>query len=135
MTRETKRVELLFGRLARDTLTAFPPHMRAVDAPAKPGVYVIYDPAGAVVHVGRTPRGKGGIRQRLRDHLVNRSSFTRQHLNGEGRRLRDGYTFRYVGVEDARERALLEAYAIGCLCPAHLGLGEKDVTPIPASAR
>jgi len=27
-------------------------------------------------------------------------------------------------VEDARLRALLEAYAIGTLCPKHIGLGD-----------
>jgi hypothetical protein len=27
-------------------------------------------------------------------------------------------------LEDPRKRALLEAYAVGTLCPRHIGLGE-----------
>jgi hypothetical protein len=34
------------------------------------------------------------------------------------------YKFRCVVVENPRLRALLESYATGQLCPAHLGLGE-----------
>ena len=42
-------------------------------------------------------------------------------LERDGTTLRKGYTFSYMIVPDPRMRALLEAYAIGRLCPAHLG--------------
>ena len=77
-----------------------------------------------VLHVGRTLRGEGGLRQRLNNHLHGRSSFTKKFYKGRGRNLRSGHTYQFLVVEDARRRALLEAYAIGRLCPKHLGLGE-----------
>src|SRR3981189_1497793 len=46
----------------------FPPVRGRLEAPREKGVYVIYSPSGRIVHVGRTPRAKGGIAQRLKDH-------------------------------------------------------------------
>jgi hypothetical protein len=57
-------------------------------------------------------------------HLHNASSFTAKYPDGHGARLRGGYTFRCLAVKEPRRRALLEAYAIGFLCPAHIGLGQ-----------
>jgi hypothetical protein len=95
-----------------------------LNAPYTRGVYLIRDPADRVVHVGRTPRGKNGLHQRLSDHLAGRSSFVYYHLGQDGSRLRNGYTFQFIEVEDARTRALLEAFATGWLCPDHLGLAD-----------
>ena len=67
---------------------------------------------------------KGGLAQRLRDHLSGSSSFKYHYLNGDGSILRNNYQFRCVEVENPRIRTLLEAYAIGHLCPQHLGLGQ-----------
>ncbi|MCK4403819.1 MAG: hypothetical protein KAW02_01890 [candidate division Zixibacteria bacterium] len=78
-----------------------------------------------VVHVGRTRKAKDGIHQRLKNHLYGRSSFADHCLSGKGSKLRRGYKYRYLEVENGRERALLESYAIGHLCPLHLGLGEE----------
>ena len=89
------------------------------------GVYVMYDPKGNVVHVGSTPSGFQGIWQRLRNHLHRASSFTKVHLKDNGAVLRTGYGFRCLVVLDHRMRALLEHYAIGHLCPAHLGIWNK----------
>jgi hypothetical protein len=96
-----------------------------MDAPNKQGVYLIYSPGSKkVVHVGRTYRGTAGLRQRLRNHLHGSSSFTQEYLEGHGRKLREGYTFRCLPVTSARQRALVEAYATGYFCPAHIGTGE-----------
>jgi hypothetical protein len=94
-------------------------------APKRQGVYVIFSPKNRVLHVGSTPRAKNGIAQRLRDHLATRSSFTINYepLKSDGSRLRGGYKFCYLIVRSQRQRALLEALAIGHLCPAHIGLG------------
>jgi hypothetical protein len=98
-----------------------------LEAPREKGVYVIYSPSGRIVHVGRTPRAKGGIAQRLKDHLADKSSFTNKHLMHEGSKLRRGYTFRCLVVKNGRKRALLEALGIGRLCPVHIGLGEPPL--------
>jgi hypothetical protein len=47
----------------------------------------------------------------------------RKKFNGDGSRLRGRYKFRCIVVRSDRQRALLEAYAIGFLCPAHMGTG------------
>lgn len=90
------------------------------------GVYIIYDPKGEVVHVGRSVRGRNGLYQRLRNHLRGNSSFTKQFLNGDGSKLRSGYKYKYKVIPNPRTRALLEALATGRLCPKHLGLGDKS---------
>ena len=94
-----------------------------MEAPEAQGVYLIYGPKGRLLHVGRTPRAKRGLAQRLRDHLNGASSFVNQYLGGVGYRLRQGYAYKFLVVRNRRHRAILEALAIGALCPAHIGLG------------
>jgi hypothetical protein len=91
--------------------------------PDKKGVYVIYDSKNNVAHVGRTPRTKYGISQRLKDHLYGRPSFTYNYLDGDGEWLRGRFKFNFIIVRSSKIRACLEAYAIGSLCPAHIGVG------------
>jgi hypothetical protein len=122
--REQKNIEALFRKLMGAKRKSFPKAGNAIDAPRRQGVYVIYSPAGRPLHVGCTPRAKHGVRQRLQDHLSNRSSFTTKYLKGRGDRLRrKGYCYCCWIVKNPRRRALLEAYAIGRLCPAHIGHG------------
>lgn len=92
--------------------------------PSKQGVYIIYSPhTKKVVHVGRTYRGKAGLRQRLKNHIHGSSSFTLVYLKGRGKKLRRGYKFQYLPLPRKawRRCALLEAYATGFLCPVHIG--------------
>ena len=120
--REQKIIKALFGSLIDAKRKSFPRAGNAVDAPRRPGVYVIYGPAGRPLHVGCTPRAN--TRQRLQDHLCNRSSVTTKYLKGRGDRLRrEGYTFCCYPIANPRRRVLLEAYAIGRLCPTHIGHG------------
>ncbi len=123
MTHEQEKVKALFTKLKRSPLRTFPAIREELEAPDRQGVYVIYSPRGKVVHVGRTPRAKGGIAQRLRNHMNASSSFTKKYLKGGGSKLRGRYKFRCIIVGNRRRRAFLEAYAIGHLCPAHIGLG------------
>lgn len=118
-----------FAKLQRAPLRTFPAPYEKLEAPNTPGVYIIYSPRGVVLHVGSTPKARNGIAQRLRDHLATRSSFTLQYkrLKRNGSNLRNGYKFRWLPVRKRRFRALLEAYAIGCLFPEHLGHGN----PLP----
>ena len=117
-----KIVESDFRKLIGQRCKPFPKVGFVDDVPDKQGVYVIYSPRnGRVVHVGRTYRGKKGLRQRLRNHLQGASSFTKEFLKGDGSRLRRGYEFQYLTLSPWRRRALLEFYATGILCPLHLG--------------
>jgi hypothetical protein len=128
MPNEQRKLEALFSRLVRARKHEFPHKRGRLEAPTDRGVYVIYDPNEKPAHVGSTPRAKHGIRQRLADHLAGKSSFTKKHLKKVPAKLRPssrkrGYLFQCLVVEDDRLRALLEAYAIGHLCPAHMGHG------------
>lgn len=124
MSRELARIKKLFGSLNRAPLIKFPPAKGRLVAPDLQGVYVIYSPRGKILHVGRTLRGKKGLRQRLNNHLQAGSSFVIKHLDSKGSKLREGYSFRCLAVKDDRKRALLEFYALAHLCPEHIGLGE-----------
>jgi hypothetical protein len=67
-----------------------------------------------VLYVGRTTRGQlGGLRRRL---------ITHRKKIGSAR----GCKFRCLIVKKPRDRALLEAYATGFLCPKHIGLADKE---------
>lgn len=123
-TFERKMVAKLVSRLLRADRVFFPCTGERLNAPVEQGVYVIYSPRGKILHVGRTTRGAKGLRQRLNNHLHTQSSFTVFYMKGHGARLRNGYSFKYLPVENARRRALVEAYAVGLLCPAHIGLSE-----------
>lgn len=117
------RIKELFDELIRAPLQPFPAAGTPREAPDQRGVYVIYDKDGGVCHVGGTPRARKGMRQRLDNHLRGLSSYTKACFNHDGSQLRDGYQFRCLAVTSPRERALLECYAIGHLCPSHIGHG------------
>lgn len=125
LSREQKTIKSMFKRLVRAPIKMFPEPQGSLDAPDRQGVYLIYDSKKRVVHVGRTPRGRRGLHQRLCNHLHGASSFTIHYLKGKGSKLRSKFTYRYLVVRDPRKRALLEAYATGQLCPLHLGLNQK----------
>ncbi len=107
-------------------MVRFPAAGERLDVPDLHGVYIIYSPKGRLVHVGRTVRGKRGLYQRLNNHLHGKSSFVIKALDGKGSNLRRGYKYRYISIENSRLRALLEAFAIGQLCPDHLGDGSVE---------
>jgi len=124
MSRELKKIEKLFASLMEQPTHVFPRSGERLKVTIEQGVYVILDPKSRPAHVGRTLRGKKGLAQRLNNHLHAQSSFALHYLNSDGSKLREKYRFRFLEVSDPRSRALLEAYAIAHLCPAHLGLGE-----------
>jgi hypothetical protein len=132
MNSELVRVKGKFAELLRSPLHSFPGSRQRFKETDKRGVYVIYSPRGKVLHVCGTPRGQRGIWQRLGNHLHGQSSFTNKSnylWRYGGRTLKDRCTYvrehcsyRYLAIEDERLRVLLEAYAIGHLCPDHVGL-------------
>jgi hypothetical protein len=101
------------------------PETGKVNVSSSQGVYVIYDSNDEVLHVGRTTMAKGGINQRLLNHLRNQSSFSKLYMQPRKINLRVGYKFKYIEVEDSKDRAYLEALTAGLLCPAHIGTGER----------
>ena len=125
MSRELARIKKLYQHLLRCSPEQFPIRGERLSVTDKQGVYIIYGPRKQVLHVGRTVRGRKGLSQRLKNHLHGNSSFTVEHLKGDGSKLRGTHSFRFVAISDARTRALLEAFAVGHLCPKHLGLGEN----------
>ncbi len=126
MESEGRIINQLLRKLCATGVHNFPTkgYTEDIGVPTKQGVYVIYDPNGIAVHAGRTQRAQRGLEQRLNNHLLGQSSFVKSYLSGKGSTLRLGYTFRYLVIDDARTRALLEASAIGSICPLHIGLGE-----------
>jgi hypothetical protein len=78
-----------------------------------------------VLHVGNTPSGRKGLDQRLYNHITKASVFHREYLSKKNISLRGNYKFKYIEVENARHRALLESLTAGILCPEHFGTGEK----------
>jgi len=128
MNREIQEIKKLFRELRKQDKQPFPKKSKTLYAPREHGVYIIHKQIRGretILHVGRTLRGRNGIYQRLKNHLGGASSFTKKTLNGKGSTLRrNGHTYQCLVIKHPRKRALLEAYAIGTLCPKHLGLGE-----------
>jgi len=123
---ETQQTKADFEKLCAQSPIIFPSSgKKLIQVPDKHGVYVISDRVGRVLHVGRTYRGKAGLKQRIKNHLNGQSSFVHTYIKGNKRQLRRGYTFKFLEVGHARRRALLEHYATGMLSPAHLGLGKS----------
>jgi len=118
-----KRIEKLYKELIDSKKFQFPHKGSSVNAPTQKGVYIILNKNQKVVHVGCTPRGKYGIWQRLENHLQGLSSFADQYLDGNGRRLRNGYLYQFKIVSKPKDLKYLEALAIGKLCPKHIGKG------------
>lgn len=118
------RIKELFAALEKQPLVPFPATRVKLEAPPSHGVYVIRSRGKRVLHVGRTLYGKSGLRQRLRNHITGQSSFVRTTLHGDATKLRQGCTYQFFRVPNARDRLLLEYYATVCLCPKHLGVGK-----------
>jgi hypothetical protein len=123
MPSEYQKIAELLRKLCEQEKHPFPQSRQPVEAPVTHGVYIIRG-NDTILHVGRTPRGRYGLWQRLKEHLRGGSSFVRDYLNGQPASLREqGYTYQYLVVEGPRKRPLLEALATGKLCPAHIGTG------------
>ena len=125
-SRERQRINRLYSKLIACEPVKFPRPREQMNAPTTRGVYLILNPRGTVLHVGSTPRAANGIKQRLYGHLRNGTSFVNVYMKNDGERLRSGYQFKYVIVKSPRQRALLEAFAIGQILPKHIGTGQRD---------
>lgn len=125
MKNEQIKVKEVFRNLISQRIHTFPPSGRLpAEITSDQGVYIIYRKDGRVLHVGRSSRGKRGVFQRLNNHLAGQSSFVESYFKRDKSRVR-ACGFRYLPVKNDRLRALVEAYATGVLCPAHIGLNKK----------
>jgi len=115
----------LHCNLLREPTHTFPAERIKLDITLKQGVYIIYNSKHKVVHVGKTNSAKGGLNQRMNDHLGKNSSFTKNYLKPNKVDVRKGYYFRYLEIENSKERTFVEAMTAGFLCPDYIGTGEK----------
>jgi hypothetical protein len=122
---ESKIIKRWYEKLTTSELHPIPEKGR-VEKSTKQGVYIIYDINYCVLHVGRTNGGKNGIDQRILNHIRNQSSFSKLYMRPNGISLRNSSQFRFIEIDDPRIRSLLEALAIGLLCPLHIGTGVKN---------
>lgn len=124
MPSEKPWIKHLFKQLLEQPRVRFPSSREPLTAPLYPGVYIIRR-GQKVLHVGRTVRGMRGLWQRLSNHLQGNSSFTVNYRRGYAHSLRKGHTYQCLVVRKDRNRALLECYAAGMLCPDYIGLGQR----------
>lgn len=122
---EAERIKELFNTLINSELYKFPIAGKVVVSKDQ-GVYIIFNSESCAAHVGNTVRGKEGLNQRLNNHLKNQSTFAQKFISPNNYSLRSEFRYQYIVVPSARDRALLQALAIGLLCPLHLGThGDK----------
>ena len=115
MNDESQEVKRLFCELCAQPKRLF--ERQPLDAPSKPGVYIIRQ-GETVLHIGRTLRGRGGLHQRLKNHLHGSSSFTKEYLKGRGATLREGgYAYQYLELEDLENEHFLKPMQLGHFAP------------------
>lgn len=109
----------------RELLAALPITMRNAvkDNPLYHGVYAISDPQDLeILYVGMSKNAKGGIGQRLDDHVSltgeSATSILRTWIGGDLEIARS-YLVRILRVDDYFERRNIEAVAIGALSPKY----------------
>lgn len=122
--KESDIIRKLFEKLISSDFHVFPENGK-INVTEKHGVYIIFSPTDEVLHVGNTPRGKKGLNQRLYNHISCSGVFYDKYLKPNRIRMRGTHKFKYLEVKDIRQRALLEAYTAGNLCPVHFGTGAK----------
>lgn len=123
---EPEIIKNLFEKLITSERHVFPAKGK-INVSEKHGVYIIYSPQNEVLHVGNTPSGRKGLDQRLYNHISCTGVFYEKYLKPNKIKMRGTHKFKYLEVDDNRQRALLEAYAAGNLCPAHFGTGAKKI--------
>ena len=126
---EVFKIKKLFKSLMEAPVHEFP-SSGPVRVTNENGVYIIIGLKDEVLHVGKTSRAKNGLDQRLQNHIEGNSSFTIIHLSGKGKKLRNGFKFKFIVVSDDRQRALLEAMGVALLCPVHLGTGGASMSKL-----
>lgn len=121
---ERAEVKRLFEELTKAPTINFPKARGRLEAPKLAGVYVIYNPVGAPLYVGKTKQ----LRRRLARHMRGRTRLLKRYMSDSpADLLRTDHTFVHVLIPCDRLRTLVEFYAAGCLCPKHFGTGARHV--------
>jgi excinuclease UvrABC nuclease subunit len=118
---ESKKVKKLVKKLEKAEILAFPEEGK-IELPEVEGVYAIVNKKDEVIHVGKTEGGLGGLFARLNGHLYGKSALRKAYLAPNEINLRNKCGVKWVEVKTERLRYLVEARAIGKLCPAYLPL-------------
>lgn len=126
-TIEQEKIQKLLKKLQKSKFHYFPQIRQTIDVTSKQGVYIIFNFNDEILHIGRTYRGSKGLKQRLKDHLYGSSSFMQNFTEVNTEKLRKTCKFKYIEVENLRERAFLESLAVGSLCPKYIGSNEKKI--------
>ena len=121
---EREIIKELYEKLVNSKSLPFTNKGESVKVSVNQGVYFIQNDS-EVLHVGNTVRGKGGLNQRLNNHRTGTSSFRKNYLKPNGIKLNSNFNFKFIELENPRERMLLQALIIGKLCPAYIGTGVK----------
>jgi len=111
--KKPEAVRALFDKLMQERMHNFPRVGERWGVPAKAGVYIVYCSKGEVCYVGQ-----GNLRSRLGSHLRYSEIVSRRF----GKGLRKNGSFRFLMVDDERDRLYLEGLATGCLCPTGVGM-------------
>lgn len=122
--KEPEKIRLLHQKLLESKFYKFP-LLGKIGVSINQGVYIVYDNTKAPLHVGKTNRGRNGLNQRLLNHVRNQSSFSKLYMQKNNISLRDWGAFKFIEIENSRERSFLETITAGLLCPKHIGTGEK----------
>ncbi|MBD81459.1 MAG: hypothetical protein CL840_21250 [Crocinitomicaceae bacterium] len=122
--KKRKEIQELYETLVNSKENIFPTTGK-ITVSTEQGVYIVYSPTDEVLHVGRTNGGKNGLNQRLLNHVRNQSSFSKLYMQPNSIKLRGTHKFKYLEVENAKDRAYLESLTAGTLCPEHIGTGLK----------
>ena len=76
---ESEIVMKLHNKLCSSKLYYFPKKGK-ISVSTKHGVYIIYSATDEILHVGMAPYGKGGLNQRLYNHITKTGVLYREYL-------------------------------------------------------
>ena len=96
---EQKEIKSLYEILLASKRFPFTNKGKRVNVSNEQGVYIIYNPVGVVLHVGRTAGALASLNQRLNNHRTRTSSFRKSYLKPNKINLNSDYKFQYLEVE------------------------------------
>jgi excinuclease UvrABC nuclease subunit len=130
---EGKKIKKLFKKLCKSEGVLVPKEGR-IELPETEGVYLLLNKKDEVLLVGKTEGGKGGLRSRINSQLFGASPFRKMYLLPSGTDIRKKHYVHCLAIESERDRILVEAYAMGKLCPEFIGmkLAEEVTSPVLA---
>lgn len=127
---EGKKIKKLYKKLCQAEGVPVPKEGR-IELPETEGVYLLLNKKDEVLLVGKTEGGKGGLRSRINTQLFGSSPFRKMYLLPSGIDIRKKHFVHWLTIESERDRILVEAYAMGKLCPAFIGMKPAEEAGAP----